>query len=236
MRSFFNPYPLSVIQRATLIPYFGINALRNPERGDLVAALGDITSEVSLRRMKAEMCLHESGRKLFQQKPLVTQATLGVEVLRTLPSGRLGREYMRYMDTHGFSADERSIVRFISDSDLAYTLTRYRQIHDFWHVLSGLPPSVLGEIALKAFEFEVTGLPVCLLSTVLGPVKLSDAQRLLLQQQLIPWATKAARQLPVGALMAYPYEDRLHHTVDDVRNELNFLPAPEFPVNEKSNI
>ena len=41
------------------------------------------------------------------------------------------------MDSHGFSPDERAPVRFIDNPDLAYIMLRYRQVHDFWHVMSG---------------------------------------------------------------------------------------------------
>jgi len=39
-------------------------------------------------------------------------------------------------------------------------MTRYREVHDFWHVLCELPPTVLGEITLKWLEAVQTGLPM----------------------------------------------------------------------------
>ena len=51
----------------------------------------------------------------------------------------------------------RPAVRFVDDLELAYVMARYRQVHDFWHVLSGLETDVFGEIALKWFEFMQTG-------------------------------------------------------------------------------
>ena len=63
---------------------------------------------------------------------------------------------MKYIDQHDFSPDERTVVRFMMDEDAAYVMTRYRQVHDFWHVLADLPPTILGEIALKALEFQVS--------------------------------------------------------------------------------
>eukprot|EP01035_Chromulina_nebulosa_P019787 gene19787-25727_t len=84
---------------------------------------------------------------------------------------------------------------------------RYRQVHDFWHVLSGLPPSILGEIGLKWFELKVTGLPVCLLSGLVGPVRLS------LEEQKI---------------LVTKYEDNLDVPVDIIRKRLNFHPAPKI--------
>lgn len=47
------------------------------------------------------------------------------------------------MKRHGFGVDSRAPVRFIDDPELAYVMLRYRQVHDFWHVLSGLDISVL---------------------------------------------------------------------------------------------
>lgn len=40
----------------------------------------------------------------------------------------------------------------MEDAELAYAMTRYREIHDFLHVLTGLPPTVEGELALKTLE------------------------------------------------------------------------------------
>ena len=50
------------------------------------------------------------------------------------------------------------------DDELAWIMTRYRQVHDMWHVLCGLPPTVLGEVALKWLELVQTRLPVAALS------------------------------------------------------------------------
>lgn len=47
------------------------------------------------------------------------------------------------MDAKGFVADERAQVKFVDNPELAYVMQRYREIHDFWHILSGLETSVL---------------------------------------------------------------------------------------------
>jgi ubiquinone biosynthesis protein COQ4 len=48
----------------------------------------------------------------------------------------------------------------------------HEQVHDFWHVLCGLPPTVLGELALKWVEMVQTGLPVAAFSGLFGPLAL----------------------------------------------------------------
>ncbi|KAH8051698.1 hypothetical protein JL722_10525 [Aureococcus anophagefferens] len=87
--------------------------------------------------------------------------------------GTFGRAYGAFMGRHGFDADDRSPVTLVDDEELACVLLRYRQVHDYWHVLFGLPPSIPGELALKWFELVHTGLPVAAFSAVFGPVHLS---------------------------------------------------------------
>ncbi len=43
--------------------------------------------------------------------------------------------------------------RFVDDPELAYVITRAREVHDFWHVLFDCHTNVFGELALKALEF-----------------------------------------------------------------------------------
>ena len=138
-----------MIKRCALIPYFGLGALLDPTRGDLVAGLGDITAERALKLIQTRMDRNCEGRRLLRDKPYITQHTLNQNKLSQLPEGSLGFEYYHYMREHGFNADERTPVRFIQDPDLKYIMTRYRQVHDFWHVLCKLPPDVMGEITLK---------------------------------------------------------------------------------------
>jgi hypothetical protein len=49
-------------------------------------------------------------------------------------------------------------------------------VHDFWHVLCGVHPTVVGEIAVKWFEMVQTKLPVATLSAFAGPLRLPPAE------------------------------------------------------------
>eukprot|EP01039_Chlorochromonas_danica_P003668 gene3668-4014_t len=231
MKRYFEPYRLSLLQRAFLIPYFSAGAILDPTRGEMVAGLGDVTNCQAVQRMKDSLMQSEAGRSLLQRKPLVTEKSLDYPALRQLPEGSLGRGYVLYMDSHGFSADERPPVRFMEDEDLAYVMTRYRQVHDYWHVLTGLPPSELGEIAQKAFEWRVTGLPIGLLSTLFGPLRLPSEEKRLLYRVYLPWAMRAGAK--AGDLLAFDYEAHLSTPVDIVRQMLNFEAPPPLQYNPK---
>ncbi len=100
------------------------------------------------------------GQEILRDKPFITEESIRYEELRSYPEGSLGREYVRFMDRYGFHASERALVKYIDDEDLAYVMTRYRQIHDFQHVLWGLNVSVEAEVVLKCIEMLQTQLPV----------------------------------------------------------------------------
>lgn len=227
--SYFSKYKLSFIQRAFLIPYYSAQSLLQPTKGEFIAALGDVTSSrETLRKLKSQVLLSPDGERLLKEKPLITESSLNYPLLRQLPDNTLGREYIRFMDKHGFSADERSIVNFHVDPDEAYLIARYRQIHDFWHVLSGLPISIFGELALKALEYKATGLPVAKLGSTFGQLRLSTRERSELNNVFIPWAKKVG--LKCGpSLIAYRYEENLEKDLDLVRQELGFEKAPIIP-------
>ena len=99
------PYSLSVLQRAFVIPYFGIGAIADPRRGDLVAGLGDATGEEQLRKIKSILLSTSAGRKLMIDKPLISEASLNLSA-GTFPDGSLGKKYAQFMEV-------RCLLRFI---------------------------------------------------------------------------------------------------------------------------
>ena len=79
----------------------------------------------------------------------MNSTTVDLDRLLALPASTFGHQYALFMRSQGFAPEDRQAVRFIADAELAYVLQRYREAHDFWHVLCGLPTTVHGEIALK---------------------------------------------------------------------------------------
>jgi ubiquinone biosynthesis protein COQ4 len=170
------PYKLSLAQRVFVSAYYAGVAISDPERADAVAGLGDVTGEAASARLVTRMKSTPSGRRLLAKKPLINSQSVDLEALKVLPEGTLGHAYAQYMERHTFDADARNPVRFLQDPDTAYAMVRYRQIHDFWHILCDLPPTLSGELALKWFEWRQTGLPVAGLSALIGPLRLSFGQ------------------------------------------------------------
>jgi hypothetical protein len=58
---YFEPYRLSPLQRAFLVPYFAAGSIADPERGDLVAGLGDATAEEALEVLRRKLLQSKEG-------------------------------------------------------------------------------------------------------------------------------------------------------------------------------
>lgn len=95
-RPYFVPYELSFAQRTFLIPYFGLGAILDPRRGDLVAGLGDATGVGKLRHIRKSLMETKAGRKLLLEKPLISEGSLNL-LSTEFPDDSLGKKYAEFM-------------------------------------------------------------------------------------------------------------------------------------------
>jgi ubiquinone biosynthesis protein COQ4 len=218
--------PVSGLERSFLAAGSALISLADPKRADMVAMLGETTGARALAALRDGMRASRDGAWLLEHRPRIAGPRFCARALAAAHAPHtLGGAYARFMLAHAFSADARAPVRLVADSESAYVMTRYREVHDFWHVLAGLPPTVLGEVALKWFEAAVTGLPSAALAAAGGPLRLTRAEATALRTRLAPWALAAAARTAVP-LLCVRYEDLLHEPLDAVREKLRFLPAP----------
>lgn len=209
------------IQSATL-------AFADPARADAVASLGEVTGHMALLTMRETMRGDSMGQIILHEKPIVSKATLPIdELLESAPDPEnitFGQAYGEFLRGHGFDPDDRSEINYIDDPELAYIMLRYRQCHDYWHVLTGLPPTVLGELGLKWLELLQTGLPVAALSATVGSLRLNDDERTILNEQYLPWAVRMSKQS--SYLLNVYYELEFDTPLAELRERLSIEPAP----------
>ncbi|GAB9467605.1 hypothetical protein Gpo141_00004943 [Globisporangium polare] len=219
--------PTSPTQKILVSVASALSVFVDPERGDMLAALGDATGRDALRQVHAKMCSDPTGSRILAERPSIRSDQIDIEYLRALPKDSFGFAYSQFMDAHGFEADGRAYVKFVDDAELAYVMQRYRELHDFWHVLFGLPPTVFGEIILKYVELAQTKLPVCALSGFVGPLRLTSDERRQLLRVYIPWANRAAKN--AHFLMNTIYEEEFETPLEELRQRLNVEAAPPVP-------
>lgn len=206
-------------QQAAVAVGSALGALMDPRRADLIAALGETTGKPAFHRVLERMKNSKEGREILVERPRVISSR--VSHAWDLPENTFGA---KFMGSRNFSPDDRPPVRIMDTEELAYVATRSREVHDFWHVLFGLPTNLIGESALKVIEFEQMLLPMCLLSVVGGSARFNEKQRSLFFQHYFPWATRAGMRCT--DLISVYYERHFHEDLEDVRKKWGIIPVP----------
>ena len=121
--------PTTMLEKAFLAGTSAAQALADPRNARAVGVVGETTGYLALRRMQQRMERHPIGRAVLHDRPLISSETLPLAYLESLPAESFGATYGRFLRKHDFSPDGRDAVQFVDDPDLAYVMTRYRQVH-----------------------------------------------------------------------------------------------------------
>ncbi|KAM3538191.1 hypothetical protein ARSEF1564_008904, partial [Beauveria bassiana] len=188
--------------------------------------LGEATATpYFIYRLRDAMLADPTGRRILRDRPRISSKTLSMTRLRALAPGTVGRAYVDWLDREGVTPDTRSAVRYIDDEECAYVMQRYRECHDFYHAVTGLPVVKEGEVALKAFEFANTLLPMTGLS-MLAVATMKKQERGRFWSIYLPWALRnGARSNEV--INVY-WEEQLERSVQDLRGELGIEQPPDL--------
>ncbi|KAG6090175.1 Ubiquinone biosynthesis protein [Claviceps sp. LM218 group G6] len=218
--------PLTTTERLAMAIGSSAMALINPYRADLIATVGESTATpYFIYRLRDAMLADPTGRRILRLRPRITSQTLSLDHLRSLPEYTLGHAYVSWLDREGVSPDTRSPTRYIDDEECAYVMQRYRECHDFYHALTGLPIVREGEVALKAFEWANTGLPMPGLS-MLAAATMKPQERHRFRSIYLPWALRnGSRSKPVINVF---WEEMLERSVDELRGELGIERPPDL--------
>lgn len=172
-----------------------------------------------------------TGRRILRDKPRITSQTMSLEYLRTLPDNTVGRMYASWLDREGVTPDTRDQVRYIDDPEDAYVMQRYRESHDFYHALTGLPVFAEGEIALKGFEFANTLLPMTGLS-LFAVAKLKKGERKRFWETYLPWAV--SNGLRSEEVINVYWEEVLEMDAGELRKSLGIEIPPDLRETRKA--
>ncbi|KAM0746280.1 coenzyme Q biosynthesis Coq4 [Meredithblackwellia eburnea MCA 4105] len=120
-------------------------------------------------------------------------------------------------------------VRYMDDPELAYIMQRYRESHDFYHVLLGFGVSLPAELVVKWFELANFNLPVAFLSSVFGPLRMETGARHRLMETYGTWALKCGGS--AQCLIGVYWEKEWEKDINVLRDELGIY-RPPMPFKE----
>lgn len=126
----------------------------------IIEALSGNHGDKMLKRLRAS----RTGARLLEERPNLAARLCDRAALEKLPDGTLGREYLRFLDSEGISAEglvKASVegTTLYGTAELEFFRDRMRDSHDLWHVLTGYKGDLVGEAALLAFSFAQTKNP-----------------------------------------------------------------------------
>lgn len=142
---------ISPLDRIRLARSF-VAIVRDPKNLDDVLEMADRIADQELDEDLIPAPIKDAAATLTDVAPLP-----GLETLRELPEGTLGREYARFMDDNGLTPD--ALEWPADDTDLARFRAHMRTSHDLWHVATGWTPDLLGELGLQAFYLAQLRVP-----------------------------------------------------------------------------
>lgn len=219
--------PLYNFEKLLMFLGSSVGSYFHPERNEFIVGLGESTAlPVVLRSLQRKMLSDKVGREILKDKPRITSTSLDLEYLRSLPENTIGNNYIKWLDREGVSPDTRVPVRYIDDPELAYIFQRYRECHDFYHSVTGLPIIIEGEIAVKVFEFMNIGIPMSGLGALFAPLRLKPSQKERLYNIYYPWAFSSG--LNSKPLINVYWEKILTKDVNEFREEMNIEQPPDL--------
>ncbi len=156
----------------------------------------------------------------------LTRAPLDYDAMERLPDGTLGREYMRFLATHGLARDYhlQAYPPAARTFDANWMMLRFAKTHDFHHVALGLDAELPDEIALQIANWVNFREPYGIATVALLPyVLLRYASKGPLRILRSMWRTipQVAR---VENLFTFRWEEHLETPVVDLRLRLG-IPA-----------
>jgi ubiquinone biosynthesis protein COQ4 len=209
----------SLFQKILLTAGSGFIAINDPTRADMLNALGELTSEKNLKKLYNIMKNDTEGSLILSEKPIINSKSIDLNYLDRLPKNTFGKEYLNFLIKNNITPDSRLPVYFIKNKDLAYVMTRYRQIHDFTHCLLGLNTNMIGEVTVKIYEAIQLGFPMCWLGGLFGVIRLGPKHTDLYINKYLPWIIDNGKNSKL--LLNIYFEKNFEKPIDQLRYELN---------------
>ncbi|KAI5730242.1 hypothetical protein M8J76_011697 [Diaphorina citri] len=213
---------MSAFQKSVLTIGSGILCLLDPTRADLISTFGEVSAGHALNHMYEAMNNNEEGKAILNEKPRINSKVIDLDKLQTYPSNTVGKCYYDFLVTNQVTPDSRLPVQFIKDTELAYVMQRYREIHDLVHAVLQQPTNMLGEVTIKWVEGIQTKLPMCVTGGLFGAMRLRPKQRKRYREENLPWAIKTGTNSKL--LMNVYFEKRWDQSLDDFYREMNIVP------------
>ena len=174
------------------------------------------------QRMSEQLSRTQSGQKLLTQKPKLSVSSINWTYLSQLPEHTFGHAVWLHFSTHNlFEEPDLGVPQINWGPDAEYIKDRYRQTHDFRHVLLGLGITGKEEVLLNIFQASQFFLLLNALIGFFGLLKHG-------WHHPIHTLRSAIKAIKIGRnsqfTMELPYEELWDQDLNELRKKLNIVP------------
>lgn len=141
------------------------------DKTDLLVYIHNLMGCFSFKRLHHRMQLSEGGRAILERRPVVNPSTIDIHQLSRLPKDTFGYLFYEHMVSHGFEKGVKSPPKSpLENEHTAYAKQRWRETHDFRHVLTEMPAKMADETIIAAFQYGNHRNSWSFLVMVIGPL------------------------------------------------------------------
>lgn len=194
-----------------------VRLVRDPRRLDEVFRIADAMESADIAaRVEAEFKQDPSHRAAIEARPRIGR--ISIPVLAAMPKGTLGRVFAEFLVENGLDPEDIEVNPVRSDYD--YVRAHLRETHDIWHVATGFPTDVAGELGLQAFYLAQFRAPLAAMLLTVGMMNTlfyaMDDRDARMRAIARGWLLgKRAR-----SLFGYRWAERFERSLAEVRREL----------------
>lgn len=140
--------------------YYTIRIARNPQDTTAALAINPCLFRLQyLNQAKALLAQQPESQALINSRLLLKRMDLNE--LKKNPPGSLGHVFAEHMLANNLDPNFYNFLPVTNDE--SYIVMRMRQTHDLWHVLTDYSTEVEDELALQAFTYAQTAVPLAIL-------------------------------------------------------------------------
>ena len=208
-----------------------IAVARDPENtadgARIVMSFDGAQSERNYQRF----CADPRGARFLDEGPNLFELLTDRRSLLSLPSGSLGRSFVRFMDAEGIRLEalDREVAPI--EEELWRPSPRRRRYlrhmranHDLWHLLTGYSRDLFGEMLLLRFSWVQLGTPM--FGVLTRTMQAGVDRRIPGATALLAEAEERARRIPW--LPTLDWAQLLARPIDAVRDEIGLGPPPTY--------
>lgn len=145
-----------------------LTLLLDPSRADSTPDIEDGLIRLKATQKAVDFVMAKPGvAEIVAERYLAPPPDL--KALAQYPPGSLGYEFTAYLKETGFDPNYYRALPIKDET--SYILTRLRQTHDLWHLVTGFGSDVNGELGLQAFCLAQVRLPLPIILLAGGLLK-----------------------------------------------------------------